>query len=265
MPILIPVQLQKAMRELPPIPQFAESLPKPPPPSPEPVNLIQGAIAIIGLMFILGVLGNFIPPIWIILLLIVGLGVILWQMQVQYITFKSRLRDHAGLTENYFLLLTTYSRKESEHEQKIALTLTDQSLKAYRQPKILKILSKTNGEIGQKALTGDSLKISDQLTTFGKDLKKSLGDRLHQSITIQIPAFNFRFSPDFTYINPATNLHLAIAISEVSDQTSKEQQNICNSFLLKSGWIVAHFTPQEVLENPDRYVKSIVKLVDELD
>jgi hypothetical protein len=54
MPILIPVQLQKAMRELPPISQFAESLPKPPPPSPEPVNLIQGAIAIIGLMLILG-------------------------------------------------------------------------------------------------------------------------------------------------------------------------------------------------------------------
>lgn len=264
MPILIPVQLQKAMREFPPISQFDESLPKSPPPSPEPVNLIQGAIAIVGLMLILGLLGNFIPPIVIIISLIVGLGVILWKMQMQYVTYKSRLRDHAGLTENYFLLLTTYSRKESEHEQKIALTRTDEKLKAYRQPKILEILSKTKGEIAQKAIAGNNSVISDQLTVFGKSLKKSLGDRLQPSITIQIPAFNFRFSPDFTYINPATNLHLAIAISEI-DQTSKEQQNICNSFLLKSGWIVARFTPQEVLENPDRCVQSIVKLIDELD
>jgi len=91
-----------------------------------------------------------------------------------------------------------------------------------------------------------------------------LGDRLQTGIAIQIPGFNFRFSPDFTYIDPATNLHLAISISKI-DQTTKDEQNICNSFLLKSGWIVARFTPQEVIENPDRCVKSIVNLIDELD
>ena len=45
MQIQIPVQLQKAMRELPPIPPFNESLPIPPPPSPERMNPVQLAIS----------------------------------------------------------------------------------------------------------------------------------------------------------------------------------------------------------------------------
>jgi hypothetical protein len=269
MPILIPVELQKAMRELPPVAQFEESSPIPPPPSPEPVNLWQGAIAIIILMVVVGLISRFINPGLTILLLILGLGLIIGRMQIQYMTYKTRLHDHTALTEAYFLLLITYSRKQSDREQRIALTRTSDRLKEFRQPKILEILGKTNNKIAQKSLVGDKLISLEDRSTFAKGLRSSLNNGtpenlLQQGITIQIPGFNYVFIPDFTYIDPATNLHISISITVPSDKANKEYQDICNSYLLKSGWIVCNFTSIEATDNPDRCIHAITDLIDEL-
>lgn len=272
MHILIPVQLKKAMNELPPTPLFEEFTPIPPPPSPEPVSLIRGAIAIILLMAGVGFVSNFINRIFGLILLLVGLGIIIWQMQVQYITYKSRLDDHTTLTENYFLLLESYSRKQGEHEQKIAISRTGDRLKEFRSSKILEILSQTKSQIAQKALIRDKLINFEDNSEFAKSLKASLNEgkmnmtenRLHQGITIQIPAFDYTFIPDFTYIDPTTNLHIAITIAVRSDKTSKEYQEICNTFLLKSGWIICNFNSDEILDYPDRCIKTIGNLIDDL-
>jgi hypothetical protein len=269
MPILIPVELQKAMRELPPVAQFEESTPIPPPPSPEPVNIWQGAIAIIILMVVVGLIGSFINSGLTVLPLILGLGLIIGRMQIQYMTYKTRLRDHTALTEAYFLLLTTYSRKQSEYEQDIALTRTSDRLKEFRQAKILEILSKTNDKIAQKSLVGDKLINFEDRSPFAIGLKSSLGDRtskdnLQQGITIQIPGFNYVFIPDFTYIDASTNLHISISVIVPSDKSNKEYEDICNSFLLKSGWIICNFNSTEVAENPDRCIHAITDLIDEL-
>jgi len=287
MQIQIPVQLQKAMRELPPIPPFNEYLPMPPPPSPEPVKVVRGAIAITGLMIFVGFVNTFSPILGAILFPI-GLFLILAQMFVQYKTYQSRLRDHTALTESYFLLLQSYSRKQSEHEQRIFRSQTSDRLREFRSPRILEILSSTNTEIIQKILVGDTSKselvitdlitdkftdeitnqITDEPSKFTKSLNRSLGDNLHQGITVQIPGFNYIFSPDFTYIDPISNLHLAIAITEPSgknsDKNIKEQQNICHTFLLKSGWIVVNLSPNEVLDQPDRRLQEIFNLIQEL-
>lgn len=282
MPILIPVQLQKVMGELPPLPTFEEFLPTPPPPSPESVNLIRGVIAITGLMILVG-FTNTLSPIIGAIVLPIGLFLILGQMFIQYKNYQNRLRDHTALTESYFLLLESYFRKQGKHEQKIAVTRTSDRLREFRSPKILEILRSTNTEIIQKILTGDTpeleskLVISDQITDkitdepsqftpqFTKSLKTSLRDNLHQGITIQIPGFNYIFSPDFTYIDPISNLHLAIAITEPSNPSTKELQNICNSFLLKSGWIIANFTPTEVVDKPNQCLQAITNLIGELN
>jgi len=264
MPILIPVELQKAMVELPPIPRFAESSPIPPPPTPEPVNLWQGAITIIILMIVVGFISRFINSGLTIFLLILGLGLIIGRMQVQYITYKTRQQDHTALTEAYFLLLTTYSHKQSEHEQDIALTRTSDRLKEFRQPKILEILTKTNPKIAQKSLVGDKLINFDDHSLFAQGLRSKLDNRLQQGITIQIPGFNYVFIPDFTYIDASTNLHISLSITVPSDKASKEYQDICNSYLLKSGWIVCNFNSLEVAENPDRCIQDITDLIDTL-
>lgn len=264
MTILIPVQLQRAMQELPPPPPFEEFLPIPPPPSPEPVNLIRGAIAIIVLMAGVGFISNFIPAFVGVLILLIGLGAIIWQMQMQYVTYKSRLRDHGALTENYFLLLTNYSRKQSEHEQKIALSRTGDRLKAYRQSKILEILNKTNAQIAQKALKSDDIfeYVEDERSLFSKKLKQALSKNLYQGITIHIPGFNYTFAPKFTYINPDSHLH--IAITPETDQILPELQTFCQDYLLKAGWIVINFTSVDLTQQPDRCIQEITNLIAEL-
>lgn len=271
MHILIPVPLKKAMYELPPVPEFTEFTPLPPPPPPEPVNLIRGVIFIILVMAGVGFASNFINPVFVLILLLVGLGIVIWQMQVQYVTFKSRLNDHTALTENYFLLLENYSRKQSEHEQNIAFSRTGDLLKEFRAVKIKEILHQTKGQIAQKALIGDKLINFDDNSEFARGLKKSLGkgknadeSRLHQGITIQIPVFDYTFIPDFTYIDPTSNLHIAITISVPSDKTSKEYQEICDTYLLKSGWIICNFGSEEILDDPERCVEAIARLIDEL-
>ncbi len=295
MQIQIPVQLQKAMRELPPIPPFNESLPSPPPPSPERMNRVQLATIITGFMILVGYIYIGLQPIPIrvnpdflsilfigginvcilifkAILLPVGLGL----MFIRYKIYQSRLRDHSVLTKSYFELLESYALKQSEYEQKIFLSQTSDRLREFRSPKILKILRSTNTEIIQKIPVGDNpeseLVITDKIKNepfiFSKSLKRSLKDNLHYGITVQIPGFNYIFSPDFTYINPDTNLHLAIAISEQSgknsDQNIKEQQYICHTFLLKSGWIVVNLGPNEVLDWPDRCAQAITNLIQEL-
>ena len=294
MQIQIPVQLQKAMRELPPIPPFNESLPTPP----KPLNLIRDAIVITGLMILVGYIYIKLQPLpqpmvndllsllvmlflplinFLILgfkiLLLAGLFLILGPI---YKIYQSRLRDHSVLTESYFELLESYSHRQSEYEQKIFLSQTSDRLREFRSPRILKILRSTNTEIIQKIPVGDipesELVITDKIKNepfiFSKSLKKSLKDNLHYGITVQTPEFNYIFRPDFTYINLDTNLHLAIAISEQlgknSDKNIKEQQNICHTFLLKSGWIVANLNPNEVLDQPDQCAQAITNLIQEL-
>lgn len=248
MQIQIPIQLQRVMQELPPLELFNESPPMPPPPPPQPVNLLNGAIAIVGVMFIIGVIGNFVSPYLTFILLILGLGIVLWRLQLQYLTYKIRLKDHSAITENYFLLLTSYSQKQSAYEQKIAAARSPERLSAYRAIKIQEVLSRTNGAIAQKALPhGDIVPNSVW--------QQQLGQKIHIGLTIPIPGFNHNFIPAYTYIDPQTNLHLAIALNQ-------ELQQICTDFLLKAGWLVAYCQPEEILSVPPEIIELIKTLTD---
>ncbi|AFY72603.1 hypothetical protein Syn7502_00443 [Synechococcus sp. PCC 7502] len=273
MHIQIPIPIQKVMRELPPVFTFAEVPPTPPPAAPEPVNIIQGAIAIISLMAVVGFVGNFINPGFIVIILLFGLGTIIWRLQIQYLTYKSRLRDHTALTENYFILLASYSRRHSEHEQKNAQTRTAEYLRVFRQPKILEVLKSTNGKIAQKALAAnentDTEISSNDSSAFAQalnhKLSKHLSKNFYRGVTIPIPGFNYIYSPEFTYIDPVSNLHLAIAIDEPNDPILKEQQKISHTYLLNSGWIVVSFNLAEVIDQPQQCLQAVTDLISELD
>jgi len=142
MQIQIPIQLQKAMWELPPIPPFNESLPIPPPPSPERMNPVQLAISLTLFMILVGYVYielqpipelrvnapflsilfegsviriiNTLIPIFKAILIPVGLFLILGLMFIQQKTYQSQLLNHSVLTESYFELLESYSLRQSE-------------------------------------------------------------------------------------------------------------------------------------------------------
>jgi len=84
---------------------------------------------------------------------------------------------------------------------------------------------------------------------------------IYEGVILNIPGFDYLFTPNFTYINKQVNLYIAIMIDTAMD---KQEQEICDRFLMKSGWLIVRFTESQVTGNPDNCCKVIAKLVNDI-
>jgi hypothetical protein len=258
--ILIPVDLHKVMRQLPTVTEFPELPPEPPEAEPQPTSLVKSAIAIIIFMSVIGIIGSRIDPRLLIVLLLAGLIVILLQTIIQLRTYKTRLRNYAAAKESYFELLEVYSRQESKYQQEIAITRTSDRLIQFRLPSILQILKRTDTNIAQ---ISDLIEPEhfESLLGFSTALEKAFPNQIYEGVILNIPGFDYLFTPNFTYINKQVNLYIAILIDTAMD---RQEQEICDRFLLKSGWLIVRFTEPQVTSDPDRCCRVITKLVDDV-
>jgi hypothetical protein len=101
--ILLPVALQRALREEPMVPEFNEPVPKPPTyQEPQPINIKGTIISATILVVVVIVLVQF--SLWAVLLLILGAAVIFIRARLQSSTYPD---PAPGLRSHYGALLCT--------------------------------------------------------------------------------------------------------------------------------------------------------------
>ncbi len=268
--ILIPVEIQRILREMPPVPEFKERMPKPPTTEPqliENTNIMGEVTVLIVLTAIILRLNVYLGT----ALLVIGTVGIMVQIHLQVTSYRLRSQEQSIRMESYFRLLADYSSKESEYQQAIARSRTSERLVEFRRPLLQKFLSRASPDHAITPLV-EPPETPVLKEKFKVVLERYFPHKISMHLVPNVVGFEPSYAPDLTYIDPELNLHIAIEIDEPYASDSNQpthyrddwQDLRCNELLLKCGWIVVRFSEEQVWRSPLSCCKTITKLIDEL-
>jgi hypothetical protein len=249
--ILIPTEMQRIQTELPPLPIFIERSPVLSETEPQPISVFRAVIAIALLIPGTSLIYRFDKNLGTIVLLI-GLGTIFTYQHLRFKSYKQRWQRYNRILAGYFTSLETYARKQAQHETKVALARSPDRLRAHRRSKLLEFLSGVNAGNRMEDITA-----SIAQRGFAEALAKYFPNSTH--VGWQVNLSDRSLTLDFTYIDPETNLHIAIAVDETD-----ESHESTNQYLLDAGWVVVQFSPSQVERSPDSCCKAIALVIDDL-
>jgi hypothetical protein len=261
--VLMPAEIERIQRELPPIPTFTDCPPAYPRLEPQPPTFVRTLIEAV-LFSICASLIYPISKIAGIILFIIGLGILsIYQFQ-RVKTYRKQLHSYNLVLEAYYKSLDIYARKEAQHETNVALAHSTAKLLEYRRPKLLEFLG---GAIA-RGITTNSITQSEVVRNFAQILSDYFPDLIHMGWQVELS--NGIFTPDIAYIDPATNLRMAIEVDEIRGGTHPlENRNSLpdreyNQNLMDARWIVVRFSETQVIQSPQSCCKAIATLLDRL-
>lgn len=249
--ILIPPEMQRIQTELPLVSTFVEPSPALAEVEPQPVNFFKAAIEIALLILGTSFIYRFDKNLGTIILLI-GLGAIFTYQHLRFKNYKQRLQRYNRILAGYFTSLETYARKQARHEAKVALARSPERLREYQRSMLLEFLSQVNTGSG----AGDIIP-SNTKNRFAQALAKYFPNSTQARYQVELS--DRILTLDFAYIDPETNLHIAIAVGE----TDASHESI-NQYFLDAGWVVMRFSASQVERSPDSCCKAIAILIDDL-
>jgi len=262
--ILIPKSIENAQNALPSVPYFTVPKPVKSSDSPQPLEIntliAESTIALfvcLGLAFVNSLLG-----------MLVGFGciaTIAYHVFTMQRSFPKRKRIHDDAVRIYPQRLNEYQQARAEHQEKINQIRSPNNVSEYRRKQLLSVLCQTEAYDGNrsKAQEGFSeLKFYAYLNNYFKG-------KIYRGLTLNIPNFQYPYSPDFTYINRELNLYIDIEIDEPYEYMGRqathylysEKDNNRNSFFLFRGWIVIRFAEEQVVLYPQSCCKAIAKVI----
>lgn len=253
--ILMPPEMQRIQSELPPVSVFAERLPVLSEVEPQPISFFKAAFAIFLLIAVSSLIYRVDKNLGTIILLI-GLGAIFTYQHLHFKSYKQRLQRYNRILAGYFTSLETYARKQAQHETKVALARSSDRLRAYRRSKILEFLSRV--ETGNRI---EDIIPSDPKSGFERSLAKYFPHSIHVGWQVELSGQILML--DFAYIDPETNLHVAIGVDETDEPQALSDREF-DRCLLDAGWVVMRFSASQAERSPDSCCKAIAIAIDEL-
>ncbi len=265
--ILIPPEVQRIAQSKPAAPKLSKPPRLPSSEQPQPIN-IQEAIALsFGLIFVVALVTTFAKELGI-MLLIVGTVAIVLRIRYQFLTYKKRYQSHQNTLQSYFQKLEVYSREEVRYEQKLAIAHSPERILEFRHQQFRKFFAKITPIENAIALAKIHSPDRDQsaIYNFGITLQQNLSGTIYQGVKLYIPSVNQDWLPTLTYIDPVLNVHIAIEIIADSESAANlMQKDLCDRFLVDSGWIMIKFSQQQILQSSDACCKEFAKLLDRLN
>jgi hypothetical protein len=265
--ILIPPEVQRIAQSKPVAPKMSTALPSlPSNQQPAPIQ-IQEAIALgFGLIFVVAIVTTFAKELGI-MLLIVGTVALVLRIRYQFLTYKKRYQSYQNTLQNYFKKLEIYSREEVEYEQKLAIAHSPERILQFRRQQFQKFFTKITPIGNAIALTKSNPSSPDQsaIYNFGITLQQHLSGTLYQHVKLHIPSASQDWQPALTYIDPELNVHIAIEIiGDTEGAANLIQKDLCDRFLVDSGWIMIKFSQKQIAQSSTACCKEFAKLLNRL-
>ncbi|WP_019502792.1 hypothetical protein [Pseudanabaena sp. PCC 6802] len=257
--ILIPPEVQGIQSELPALPIFTERSPVLSASEPQPVDffkaVIEIALLIAGTSLIYRVDKNLGT-----IVLLIGLGAIFTYQHLRFKSYKQRLQRYNRILAGYFTSLETYARKQAQHESKVAVARSPNRLREYRRAKLLELLKQVSSN--NRVEDATNITLSGIKSDFARVLTQYFPNSTHVGCQVEFPDRSLTL--DFAYIDPETNLHIAIALDETDEPQGLLPNEEFDRYLLDAGWVVMRFSAFQVGRSPDSCCKAIAGLIDEL-
>lgn len=265
--ILIPPEVQRIAQSKPVAPKMSIALPSlPSNQQPAPIQ-IQEAIALsFGLIFVVAIVTTFAKELAI-MLLIVGTVALVLRIRYQFLTYKKRYQSYQNTLQNYFKKLEAYSREEVGYEQKLAIAHSPERILQFRRQQFQKFFAKMPTVENAIALAQSNPSTPEQsaIYNFEITLQQHLSGTLYQNVKLHIPSANQDWQPALTYIDPELNVHIAIEIIRDSEGAANlMQKDLCDRFLVDSGWIMIKFSQKQISQSSTACCKEFAKLLDRL-
>ncbi|QNP31354.1 hypothetical protein [Cylindrospermopsis curvispora] len=152
------------------------------------------------------------------------------------------------------------------YQRELEAARTPERVKAFRNQRLLEVLRNTTSydDNNGHALIGRSEE------TFRLYLIQYFSDKIHVQLKVQPPWFSsdFYYTPDFAYIDTATNLHIDVEIDEPYAMDGRPLHFIGlqsevnrNRYFIDILWIVIRFAEEQVVRYPDSCCKKIASLI----
>jgi hypothetical protein len=265
--ILIPSQIQRIRSALPPKPPFPV-LSQPQQPGEEPKKINNTVIGIEAVAVTIPSIamtsqGATAPGL---LLFLAGVGAIAAQAWRQITTFPKRKQKHRRDVAVYREEMEEYNRKKSRHEIEAKESQSPERVVEFQYKLLLDILRRTLPHDGN----GSNARRGSSEAMFGEYLGQYFPGMVHAGLTLKIPNFDRPYTPDFTYIDERSNLHIDIEIDEPyvyhsgkpTHYAGKDERR--NNFFNDRGWIVIRFSEKQVVCHPDSCCKTIARQIAEI-
>jgi hypothetical protein len=246
------------------------------PPSVEKLNkwvTFSSLLASVPLSYLLANLIS-IPALAALLLLWLGIGL---YVGYEIKSFPSRKinRDKAFLKierrneqenieyQNRFVI---YEQKKKDHEWKKSQFLMPEKIAEFQNLLIMDLLKQTITFDG----SGSTAKVGASEREFEKYLRKYFPtQRMKTKLTLKIPDFPYPYTPDFSYIDPFSQLHIDIEIDEPytyydgkpTHYLYSDSDNRRNNYFLARGWVVIRFAEEQIVRYPDECCKFIAEVI----
>ncbi|AFY71396.1 hypothetical protein Pse7367_3148 [Thalassoporum mexicanum PCC 7367] len=276
---LLPVSIQRALREEPQVPMFDEQAPKPPTDQePQPVNV--GNTVILALALILGIVVMIrISKLSAGVLLVIGLIGITLRTRMQSLQYQNRLHEYDQTMEQYYAILNQYSARAGQHQNLVNRALSPENLANFRAALATEILK----QYEQEAAIATDLAIDNQddKAVYGSACASQVRDLLAQyfsqyfgaaiqaDVLLTLPQLDNPYLVDFVYGDREHNLYIAIVIDVPYDLKTKTalnyvdawQDRLTSQALHENGWILLKFAEEQVWRLPKSCCRELAKLV----
>jgi hypothetical protein len=255
--IYIPRVFKRAKESLPPIPN--------PPKPPEDFTLSKpekypGCIVVLGILISL-----------ISLFFSVELSVAVGVLSVATLllfrfTYQQRLEEFKkGLKENE-IQKVKYLKKQENHLAEIDKIRSPERVKNHQIETLLNATKNTQ----PPRVKNPSVKMGVSESKFLAYLEKYFPGNIEIRIGLEIPNYDYPYTPDYCYIDE--DFHMDIEIDEPYVWNTKapyhylgnaKEQNR-NDFFLNRNWVIIRFAEEQVCRYPDSCCKEIAKVLEEL-
>jgi len=263
--LLIPHSIQRAKNAEPALPPFTAIEPRKAtsPPQPYETNTLI-TYATIGLIvstifvfinLVLGAISTFLS--------ISAIAYLAWSMQQ---TFPERKRKHDDYVRRYPRELQAYRQSKQKHQEDIKRVRSPENVANYRRQQLVRTLKQTEPNDGKNSKAQEGFSEAK----FYNHLKQYFKSNVQRGLTLNIPNFEFPYSPDFAYIDQSTNLYIDIEIDEPYDYQSNKLTHFVgkddrrNNFFLNKGWIVIRLCEKQVVHYPHSCCKAIAQLISDV-
>ncbi|MEB3218427.1 MAG: hypothetical protein VKN72_19640 [Nostocales cyanobacterium 94392] len=262
--IRIPQNIEQVQSALPPVVIFSEKPPSQPGDEPQRWNFtliaVEAAIAAITVPII-----SQATSISGLLLLPIAIGAIAIQAWLQFNSYPKRLEEHRHQIKDYDRRFLKYEERKHRHEEEQRIARTPERIAQWQHNQILKILAFTISHDGDRS-TAPEGNAEGRFRTY---LQKYFPDKIHVRLTLDIPNYEYPYSPDFAYIDRTINLYIDIEIDEPYVYNTEQPTHYTeawkdtkrNNFFNDKGWIVIRFSERQVICYHHNCCKTIAQII----
>lgn len=160
-----------------------------------------------------------------------------------------------------------YLKEKSAHEQECERIKTEtyspKNLQVFRTNLLAEVLKQTISFDGD----GSSAQKGHHESKLRNCLKQYFPGNIHSDLYLEIPDFDYPYSPDIAYIDDCNNLHIDIEVDEPYSYRSREPHHYIgsddrrNQFFLERHWLVIRFSEEQVVCHTEACCKIVAQTI----